>query len=112
VSNSGGNTATAGTDPVFLLPARYEDRTRITPIGSLLAGTRVVVEGEVQIADVVFRRRRALLVRISDGSGFLNLRFFYFSGRSVKRGAVRRDWRWCTRSTGISARMPSRWMTG
>jgi ATP-dependent DNA helicase RecG len=79
VSNIGGNTATAGTDPVFLLPARYEDRTRITPIGALTAGIRVVVEGEVQIADVVFRRRRALLVRISDGSGFLNLRFFYFS---------------------------------
>ena len=73
------DTAPAAVDPLFLLPVRYEDRTRITPLGALLPGTRAVVEGEVQLADIVFRRRRTLLVRISDGSGFLNLRFFYFS---------------------------------
>jgi ATP-dependent DNA helicase RecG len=77
----------AGVDPLFLLPARYEDRTRITPIGALTAGARAVVEGEVQIADVVFRRRRALLVRISDGSGFLNLRFFHFSRKQQENFA-------------------------
>jgi ATP-dependent DNA helicase RecG len=73
------DTAPAAVDPLFLLPVRYEDRTRISPLGALLPGARAVVEGEVQLADVVFRRRRTLLVRISDGSGFLNLRFFYFS---------------------------------
>jgi ATP-dependent DNA helicase RecG len=71
--------AAASADPLFLLPHRDEDRTRITPVGALLAGMRAVVEGEVQLADVVYRRRRSLLVRISDGSGFLTLRFFYFS---------------------------------
>ena len=75
-------------DPLFLLPARYEDRTRVTPIGALYHGMRAVVEGEVQITDVVFRRRRAMLVRISDGSGFLNLRFFYFS-RAQQEGLAR-----------------------
>ena len=43
-------------------------------------GVRAVVEGEVQLTEVVFRRRRQLLCRISDGSGSLTLRFFYFSG--------------------------------
>jgi ATP-dependent DNA helicase RecG len=71
--------APAVHDPLFLLPARYEDRTRLTPIGALAHGLRAVIEGEVQLVDVVFRRRRAMLVRLSDGSGFLNLRFFYFS---------------------------------
>ncbi len=80
--------AISGTDPLFLLPARYEDRTRVTAIGALLPGSRAVVEGEVQLADVVFRRRRALLVRISDGSGFLTLRFFYFS-RAQQLGFTR-----------------------
>jgi ATP-dependent DNA helicase RecG len=81
--------AVAGAcDPLFLLPARYEDRTRLTPIGALMHGMRVVVEGEVQLVDVVFRRRRAMLVRISDGSGFLNLRFFYFS-RAQQEGFAR-----------------------
>jgi ATP-dependent DNA helicase RecG len=66
-------------DLLFVLPTRYEDRTRVQPIGSLLAGGRAVVEGEVQLAEVAFRRRRQLLCRIADGSGFLTLRFFHFS---------------------------------
>jgi ATP-dependent DNA helicase RecG len=66
-------------DLLFLLPLRYEDRTRVVPIGSLRAGDRAVVEGDVQLAEVTFRGRRQLLVRIGDGSGWLTLRFFYFS---------------------------------
>jgi ATP-dependent DNA helicase RecG len=66
-------------DVLFHLPLRYEDRTRVVPIGTLRAGDRAVVEGEVQLAEVVFRRRRALLCRIADGSGSLTLRFFHFS---------------------------------
>ncbi|HXQ63378.1 MAG TPA: hypothetical protein VN787_00875, partial [Steroidobacteraceae bacterium] len=67
-------------DLLFLLPLRYEDRTRIVPIGTLRPGERAVVEGGIELAEVAFRRRRQLLVRISDGSGFLTLRFFYFTG--------------------------------
>jgi ATP-dependent DNA helicase RecG len=66
-------------DLLFVLPLRYEDRTRVCQIGSLLPGTRVAVEGEIQLTEVTYRRRRQLLCRISDGSGFLTLRFFYFS---------------------------------
>ena len=68
-------------DLLFLLPARYEDRTHIAPIGTLRAGERAVVEGEIQLAEVAFRRRRQLLVRIFDGSGSLTLRFFYFTAQ-------------------------------
>ncbi len=46
----------------------------------MLTVTSHAVEGEVQLTEVTFRRRRQLLCRISDGSGFLTLRFFYFSG--------------------------------
>jgi len=66
-------------DLLFVLPLRYEDRTRIVPIGALAAGMRAAVEGEVQLTEVAYRRRRQLLSRISDGSGFLTLRFFHFS---------------------------------
>ena len=68
-------------DLLFVLPTRYEDRTRVQPVGSLVSGVRAVVEGEVQLAEVTFRRRRQLLCRIADGSGFLTLRFFYFSAQ-------------------------------
>jgi ATP-dependent DNA helicase RecG len=67
-------------DVLFHLPLRYEDRTRVIHIGSLRNGDRAVVEGEIQLAEVVFRRRRTLLVRIADGTGFVTLRFFHFSG--------------------------------
>ena len=66
-------------DLLFLLPTRYEDRTRVVPIGTLRHGERAVVEGQIELAEVVFRKRRQLLVRVTDGSGFLTLRFFYFT---------------------------------
>ncbi len=66
-------------DLLFWLPTRYEDRTHIVPIGSLRPGARAAVEGTIELAEVVFRGRRSLLVRLSDGTGFLTLRFFHFS---------------------------------
>jgi ATP-dependent DNA helicase RecG len=66
-------------DLLFLLPLRYEDRTQLVRIGSLVAGARCLVSGEVLLSEVAFRGRRNLLVRIGDGSGQLTLRFFHFS---------------------------------
>ncbi len=77
-------------DLLFHLPHRYQDRTRVLPIGSLRAGEEGVVEGEVQASDVHFGKRRALLVRISDGSGSMLLRFFHFNAAqksAMGRGA-------------------------
>jgi ATP-dependent DNA helicase RecG len=67
-------------DLLFVLPSRYEDRTQILEIGSVRHGARAVVEGEIQLTEVAYRRRRQLLCRITDGTGSLTLRFFYFSG--------------------------------
>jgi len=66
-------------DLLFLLPLRYEDRTQLVRIGALVAGSRCLVTGEVLLSETVYRGRRNLLVRISDGSGQLTLRFFHFS---------------------------------
>ncbi len=66
-------------DLLFLLPLRYEDRTQLVKIGALQAGNRALVTGEVLLTEIVYRGRRNLLVRISDGSGQLTLRFFHFS---------------------------------
>ena len=77
-------------DLLFWLPTRYEDRTHIVPIGSLRPGMRAAVEGTIELAEVVFRGRRSLLVRLADGTGFLTLRFFHFSGaqqQQLVRGA-------------------------
>ncbi len=70
-------------DLLFLLPLRYEDRTQLVKIGSLQTGQRCLVSGEVLLAETVYRGRRNLLVRISDGTGQLTLRFFHFSRQQV-----------------------------
>jgi ATP-dependent DNA helicase RecG len=75
-------------DLLFHLPLRYQDRTRITPIGSLTPGDQVVVEGEIELSDVRFGRRRSLLVQVTDGSGSIMLRFFHFS--TAQRNALSR----------------------
>ena len=75
-------------DLLFLLPLRYEDRTQIIPIGSLRPSQRAVVEGEIQLTEVVYRGRRNLLCRISDGTGGLTLRFFHFS-KAQQNGLAR-----------------------
>jgi ATP-dependent DNA helicase RecG len=77
-------------DLLFLLPLRYEDRTRVVPLGELRAGDRASVEGEVQLTEVAFRGRRQMLCKIADGTGFLTLRFFYFTAQQqqgLARGA-------------------------
>ena len=68
-------------DLLFLLPLRYEDRTRVVPLGELRAGQRAAVEGEVLLTEIAFRGRRQMLCRIGDGSGFLTLRFFHFTAQ-------------------------------
>ena len=76
-------------DLLFHLPLRYQDRTRIVPIGALRPGQDAVIEGIVAGADVVMGRRRSLLVRLQDGSGTLSLRFYHFSQAQkdgLKRG--------------------------
>lgn len=75
-------------DLLFHLPLRYQDRTRIVPIGALRPGQDAVVEGTVTGADVVMGRRRSLLVRLHDGSGSLSLRFYHFS-QAQKEGLKR-----------------------
>lgn len=72
-------------DLLLHLPYRYQDRTRIVPIGSLLPGIEALIVGNVEITDVVYRKKRSMLCRISDGTGFITLRFFYFSGKQQQR---------------------------
>ena len=66
-------------DLFFHLPARYQDRTRLSAMGGLMPSIEAVVEGEVQLCDIQMGRRRALLCRLHDGTGSLTLRFFHFN---------------------------------
>lgn len=81
-------------DLLFHLPTRYQDRTRIVPIGSLRPGDQAVIQGQVELAEVRYGRRRALLVRLADGSGGIILRFFHFSA-AQQANMARGSWLRC-----------------
>jgi len=77
-------------DLLFHLPLRYQDRTRLTPIGALRPGLDVVIEGQVAGASLMFGKRRSLMVKLQDGTGVTTLRFFHFSAaqkQSLEKGA-------------------------
>ncbi len=72
------NISTA-QDLLLHLPYRYEDRTRITAINQLRAGEKHLIQGEIELCDTVFARKRMLVCRLSDVTSSINLRFFHFN---------------------------------
>ncbi len=66
-------------DLLFHLPLRYQDKSRINPIASLNQGQMAQVFGVIEEANITFGKRRSLVCKISDGSGLLEIRLFYFS---------------------------------
>ena len=81
-------------DLLFHLPYRYQDRTRVTPIGDLVGGNDSVIIGRIDDAQIRFGRRRMLLVSVSDDTGHMVLRFFHFS-QSQQRGLKPGSWIQC-----------------
>lgn len=76
-------------DLFFHLPSRYQDRTRIVPIGSLRAGQEAVIVARIELADVVYRGRRNLICHLSDDTGHITMRLIHFSKAqqaSLKKG--------------------------
>ena len=76
-------------DLLYHLPFRYQDRTRLSSLGHLQVGEECLVQGEVVDTKLGFGRRRSWTLKLTDGSGFITLRFFHFSRRqqeAVQRG--------------------------
>jgi ATP-dependent DNA helicase RecG len=65
-------------DLVLHLPLRYEDETKLTRLADARPGEPVQVEAEVVEAEVKFRPKRMLVVKMTDGERELWLRFLNF----------------------------------
>lgn len=72
-------------DLLFHLPLRYQDKTRISLIGTLQPGQEALIEGTVETTQIKYGRRRSLLCMLSDESDTLMLRFFHFSRAQQQR---------------------------
>jgi ATP-dependent DNA helicase RecG len=68
-------------DVLFHLPLRYEDRTKLTALGSLQLGQQALVEGIIDHCEIKYGGpgRRSLLCYLSDNTGAIVLRFFHFN---------------------------------
>ncbi len=79
------------TRPIDLalhLPLRYEDETRITLLRNAREGDTVQIEATVTACEVQLHPRRQLVVRVEDGTGSCELRFFSFYPSHQKTMAV------------------------
>ena len=73
-------------DLLYHLPLRYEDETRLTPLGQAQAGTPVLVEAPVRSTEVVFRPKRQLIVHC-DGLALRFLNFYPNQRRGFEQAA-------------------------
>ena len=71
-------------DALFLLPKSYENRTKLTQIKDLIPGQPFQVEGEIIESKIYYPGRRAFFAKITDGTGFLQIRLFFFSHQQAK----------------------------
>ena len=71
-------------DLLFHLPIRYQDKTKLTKISDLEPGNKYFIEGVVVKSNIIFYKKRMFLVRLSDSSGFIQLRFFYFNKSQMR----------------------------
>jgi len=74
-------------DLVFHLPSRYEDETRLTPLGQAVPGSPVQVEAQVHRVEVAFRPKRQLVVHC-EGVALRFLNFYPNQKKSLEEAAA------------------------
>ena len=72
-------------DLLFHLPSRYADRTRVADISELSALNPAVVQGVVTGSRIVYGKKRSLVVNLSDDTGQIVLRFYFFNAGQQKQ---------------------------
>ena len=77
-------------DLCFHLPSGYQDRTNVTQVIDLVPGDEKLITVKVVTSQSLYRPRKMMILKCTDGSGPINIRFFYFhpsQTRQLKAGA-------------------------
>lgn len=65
-------------DVLFHLPFRYQDRTRLVPLGALRVGQDALIQGQIlQVQQFQSRGKSQLICTLGDGIHSVRLRFFH-----------------------------------
>ena len=76
-------------DLCFHLPFGYQDRTKITQIINLQPGDEKLIKVKILSAQSLYRPRKMMVLKSTDESSNINVRFFYFhpaQTRQLKAG--------------------------
>ena len=76
-------------DLCFHLPFGYQDRTKITQIIDLQPGDEKLIKVKVLTSQSLYRPRKMMVLKSTDSSSNINIRFFYFhpaQTRQLKAG--------------------------
>jgi len=77
-------------DLCFHLPSGYQDRTNVTQVIDLVPGDEKLITVKVVTSQSLYRPRKMMVLKCTDGSSPINIRFFYFhpsQARQLKAGA-------------------------
>jgi len=77
-------------DLCFHLPSGYQDRTKVTQVTDLESGDERLIKVNVISSQSLYRPRKMMILKCTDGSCAINIRFFYFhpsQARQLKTGA-------------------------
>ncbi len=72
-------------DLVFTLPIRYADKTKLTLIENIRPGDTILLDAIIEKKNFFYLRKRSLNCRVNDGTGALDLKFYYYAGMHDKR---------------------------
>jgi len=81
-------------DLLFLLPLRYEDETRVTPVAQAPTGSSVLVEGRIVRVERKEGPRPQLVAHLDDGTGLLTGRWLHVYPGTAKRLEAGKRMRW------------------
>tara|TARA_Y100000590_G_scaffold460157_1_gene618853 strand:+ start:6906 stop:8969 length:2064 start_codon:yes stop_codon:yes gene_type:complete len=71
-------------DLLFHLPIKYHDKTKITKISELEEKKLLQICVKIEKVNVVFYRRRMLIIKAADETGSIQIRFFHFNRDQIK----------------------------
>ena len=72
-------------DLCFHLPSGYQDRTRVTEVMDLESGDEKLIRIKIVSSQSLYRPRKMMVLKCTDGSASINIRFFYFHPMQTKQ---------------------------
>ena len=72
-------------DLCFHLPVNYQDRTKVVQLANAEVGKEIFIECKIASCQILYRPRKMMIIKASDSSRSILIRFFYFNPGQAKQ---------------------------